>query len=279
MPCRLECECPTRYRVAGLWPARRALAGAAALSLILSGPLRAELRYVWTDKDGIEHVTRDAPSVRTAYAILTVPDQISWRYPPEMNKEIPADKKLSTQELFKRASRSVYWVESRSQDFGSAPQVVYGSAVAISEDLALTNCHVVGTGKDALRLGSGKSDIATDVELVAANFDQDRCVVKVGGLKLQPVGGVRLVSGLDVGESVYAIGNPRGLQRTISEGLISGVRDLPEGRLIQTTTPISSGSSGGGLFDNRGNLIGITALTLTESQNLNFAVPAEDFWK
>jgi S1-C subfamily serine protease len=138
---------------------------------------------------------------------------------------------------------------------------------------------VVGDGKAALRLGAGKTEWATDVELVAANYDGDRCVIKVRGLKLEPIGGIRLISNLDIGESVYAIGNPRGLQRTISEGLVSGVRDQSDGRLIQTTAPISSGSSGGGLFDALGNLIGITALTLANSQNLNFAVPAEDFWK
>ncbi len=249
------------------------------LVLTLSRPAYAELRYVWTDSEGVEHVTHEAPNVRISFQIITVPDDISWRYPPDMPTEAPATKKLSSQQLFKLASRSVYWVESRSQSFGSAPEVAFGSAVAISEDLALTNCHVVGDGKAALRLGSGKTESTTDVELVAANYDGDRCVIRVRGLKLEPIGGVRLLSNLEIGENVYAIGNPRGLQRTISEGLVSGVRDQSDGRLIQTTAPISSGSSGGGLFDALGNLIGITALTLTDSQNLNFAVPAEDFWK
>lgn len=268
-----------RRAAAGLGQTLRALAPAVVVALAVTAPGQAEVRYVWTDKDGTEHVTREAPSVRTAFQIITVPDDISWRHVPDMPPEDPASQKLSSQELFKQSSRSVYWIESRSQDFGTAPRIAYGSAVAITDELAMTNCHVVGDGKAALRLGSGKAETATDVELVAANFDSDRCVVKVTGMKLLPIVGVRLVSNLEVGESVYAIGNPRGLQRTISEGLVSGVRDEADGRLIQTTAPISPGSSGGGLFDNRGNLIGITSLTLTNSQNLNFAVPAEDFWK
>ena len=109
--------------------------------------------------------------------------------------------------------------------------------------------------------------------------DGDRCVIQVHKFKLQPVPGVRATGGLEVGESVYAIGNPRRLQRSLSQGLISGIRDERQGRLIQTTAPISPGSSGGGLFDSRGKLLGITSLTTVDSQNLNFAVSADDFWK
>jgi serine protease Do len=274
-------ECRVRRRECAhsrcKWPV---LSCPIALSLVLTfaTSAKAELRYVWTDKDGTEHVTHEAPGVRTAFQIITVPDDIAWRSQPTMAAELATDKKLSAQELFKQVAPSIYWLESRTTAFGSAPVVTYGSAVAITEDLALTNCHVVGTGKESLRMGGGKSEIATDVELVAANFDTDRCVVKVRGLVLQPIQGIRQASSLDVGEIVYAIGNPRGLQRTISQGLLSGVREMTEGRFIQTTAPISPGSSGGGLFDSRGNLIGITTLTLVNSQNLNFAVPAQDFW-
>lgn len=250
----------------------------AVILLAFANPADAELRYVWTDNDGTEHVTRDAPGVRTAFQIVTVPDDIAWRSQPTMAAELAADNKLSAQELFKQLAPSVYWLESRTTSFGSAPAFAYGSAVAISEDLALTNCHVVGIGKESLRLGAGKNEVATDVELVAANFDSDRCVIKVRGLTLKPIRGIRLVTTLDIGETVYAIGNPRGLQRTISQGLLSGVRDAAETRLIQTTAPISPGSSGGGQFDGRGNLIGITTLTVVDSQNLNFAVSAQDFW-
>jgi soluble lytic murein transglycosylase-like protein len=64
------------------------------------------------------------------------------------------------------------------------------------------------------------------------------------------------------------------LELTISEGLISGLRSTPRGQLIQTSAPISPGSSGGGLFSTDGTLIGLTTLSLKDSQNLNFAIPA-----
>jgi S1-C subfamily serine protease len=151
--------------------------------------------------------------------------------------------------------------------------------VAISEEQVLTNCHVLGGEKRSYVVGSGKSQSTDEVEVVAANYDADRCVLKVRGLFLQPVRGVRAVSGLEVGESVYAIGNPRGLQRTFTDGLVSGVRAVGELRLIQMTAAISPGSSGGGLFDSSGNLLGITSSSLRGAQSVNFAIPAEDFWR
>lgn len=78
-----------------------------------------------------------------------------------------------------------------------------------------------------------------------------------------------------MGQRVYTLGAPLGLELTFSEGMISSLRKADGGLLIQTTTPISPGSSGGGLFDENGVLIGITTFQTTKGQNLNFAVPAE----
>src|SRR5439155_9860037 len=90
---------------------------------------------------------------------------------------------------------------------------------------------------------------------------------------------VRAFGDLAVGEHVFAIGAPRGLERTLSEGLLSGLRHQPGRNLVQTSAAISPGSSGGGLFDERGNLIGITTMQLIGvAQNLNFAVAAGDYW-
>jgi S1-C subfamily serine protease len=257
----------------------RGLGAVVMLAALLGGTAAAEQRYLWTDEEGIPHFTRDAPGKSISYQMVNIPDGIDWRRRPDMAPEVPAARKLSSQELFRQVSGSVVWVESETKDWAAGKSTSYGSAVAISDDLALTNCHIIGSGQGTLRVGGDKQDSTEDVELAAADFDADRCVLHVKGLKLQPVRGIRLISNLDVGETVYAIGNPRGLRRTISQGLVSGVRELAESRFVQATAAISPGSSGGGLFDSRGNLVGITAFTLAESQELNFAVPAEDFWK
>lgn len=75
-----------------------------------------------------------------------------------------------------------------------------------------------------------------------------------------------------VGENVITIGNPRGLENTLSTGIISGVRVVDGITLLQTTTPISPGSSGGPLMTTNGKVVGVTTFYLKESQNVNFAV-------
>jgi cytochrome c-type biogenesis protein CcmH/NrfG len=102
----------------------------------------------------------------------------------------------------------------------------------------------------------------------------DLVQLRVPGLTV-PAVPLRLSTDLRVGERVYAIGAPQGLELSISEGLISGLRLFDGRRAIQTTAPISAGSSGGGLFDDRGRLVGITTFYANDGQNLNFAFPGE----
>ena len=80
---------------------------------------------------------------------------------------------------------------------------------------------------------------------------------------------------LRVGQRVYAIGAPQGLELTLSDGLISGLRDAAGAQIIQTSAAISPGSSGGGLFDDAGELIGVTTFQTKTGQNLIFAIPVE----
>ena len=75
---------------------------------------------------------------------------------------------------------------------------------------------------------------------------------------------------------MYAIGSPSGLRNTLSEGIVSGLREIKGIQHIQTTTPISPGSSGGGLFDAEGKLIGITTFRIGDNGNLNFAVSLDE---
>jgi S1-C subfamily serine protease len=224
-------------------------------------------------------LTHDKPALGTPFREIAVPDPIRWSNAPEMPPELDASGKASGQGLFRQASQSVYWVVQRSASWGQEARTAYGSAVAISENSALTNCHVVAGADAEIVIGSTQPAEQDSAELVAADFEADRCVLKVRHMQLRPVAGMRRADTLEIGEPVYAIGNPRGLELTLSDGLLSGKRLQAERRLLQITAPISPGSSGGGLFDSRGNLIGITTSTLRGAQNINFALPAEDFWR
>lgn len=90
---------------------------------------------------------------------------------------------------------------------------------------------------------------------------------------------VRPYADIKVGERAFTIGTPRGLELTLAEGLVSSKRNSDGVRFIQTSAPILPGSSGGGLFDAQGSLLGITTFLVKDAQNLNFAIAAEEYAK
>jgi hypothetical protein len=182
---------------------------------------------------------------------------------------------LATPELFQRLSPSVLTVEAFT-----ARGVGQGSAVAITKTEALTNCHVV---EGALKIVVKQEKKEFVAELKRADPVSDRCVLSISEPILTPIGGVRAFDTLTVGEPLFTIGAPSGFDLTLSDGILSGRREASGRSFVQTTAPVSPGSSGGGLFDARGNLVGITTLVVVGAeklnQALNFAIPADTYWK
>jgi len=199
---------------------------------------------------------------------------------PALDLAMPAAQSgpaLPAVDLFKTVSPSIYLIVAAKDErtLKRMKSVYEGSAVAISPTLALTNCHIVARHKTIILVQKKSEDVA---RVVASDPKTDRCVIETASLKMHPVHGVRPFADLNVGEKVYTIGNPSGLEATLGEGLVSGLREEDGVRYVQTSAPISPGSSGGGLFDERGNLLGITTFTLADTENLNFAIAAEDYW-
>ncbi|HVY30532.1 MAG TPA: trypsin-like peptidase domain-containing protein [Polyangiaceae bacterium] len=181
---------------------------------------------------------------------------------------------LDARELFKKLSPSVFLLVAERQ-YGTSQ----GSAVAISTTELVTNCHVV---EQALKLTLKQGKDEWPATISRADPSSDRCVVTTSALPLQPVAGMRSYDSLEVGEPAYTLGSPVGLELTLGNGIVSGRRDEQGHHYIQTNAPISPGSSGGGLFDARGNLIGVTTLVLVGrehlNQSLNFAIPIDAFY-
>ena len=174
----------------------------------------------------------------------------------------------SAEDLFADLARStaritVYDISGRA--------VGLGSGVVIAPGTVITNCHVAMAG-GSLNVKVGAEQFPASVEI--ADEEYDLCRLSVSGLSAPPVT-IGSATTLKTGQKVYAIGSPQGLELTISDGIVSGMRDLPQGRVIQTTAPISPGSSGGPLFDAYGRLVGIMTFQHRSGQNLNFAVPAD----
>lgn len=106
-------------------------------------------------------------------------------------------------------------------------------------------------------------------EIVGIDLEHDICVFRAAGASMQPLT-LGTETRVAVGDDVYVGGNPRGLEATISKGIVSAIRT--EQGLIQIDAAISSGSSGGPVVNTRGEVIGIISSSLTNGQNLNFAI-------
>lgn len=204
---------------------------------------------------------------------LPLPSSVLPERPDHINRDL-----LTAAAVFKKVERSVFVVYATpSLADAKARDIMFGSAVAVAEHFLLTNCHVV---KDRPLIRIMRDDTPTTATLVAGDAKADRCLLKSEGPPLVPIAGVRAFKDLAVGEHVFAVGAPVGLEHTLTQGLISGLRNLGGRNLVQTDAPLSPGNSGGGLFDESGNLIGITTLASRAGiQNLNFAVAASDYWE
>lgn len=175
---------------------------------------------------------------------------------------------VTPEQVFSRASRSVVMVYAADT---SHKIVGRGSGVFVAKDILVTNCHVIARGKIFL---VGHRQARLPARLTAYDAAKDLCVMEVQGLDVAPAR-TGDANSVRVGQRVYAVGAPEGFELTLSEGLVSGLREAAGGRYIQTTAAMSEGSSGGGLFDSEGRLIGITAFIYSAGQHLNFAAPAE----
>jgi hypothetical protein len=173
---------------------------------------------------------------------------------------------LTPEQVFDKVSPAVYMVLAGDG---------MGSAVAISEHELLTNCHVV---KDLTQVTLTRDKAKQSADVISVNAKADRCILRTAN-QLEKWVAIRAYDDIKVGEPALTVGTPQGLELTVADGLVSSKRNLDGRRLIQTTAPISPGSSGGGLFDAQGHLLGITTFHLKVGQNLNFAIAAEDFSK
>jgi serine protease Do len=193
------------------------------------------------------------------------------RRPPLQNKQTP-------EEFFAKARSSVWVVLATTliSQSAASSHVSQGSAVAITRSHLLTNYHVVD-GRRLIVVKQG--DQVLEATVVAGDKESDRCVLAVTREALSPADGLRGFEELRVGEQVYTIGSPSAIESTLGQGIVSGLRTVAGRHLVQTTAAISPGSSGGGLFDSAGNLIGITSFLLKNSQGSNFAIAIEDYFR
>jgi hypothetical protein len=174
---------------------------------------------------------------------------------------------LTTPALASRVQKSLVIITTQDSH-GDA--VALGSGFFLTPELVATNLHVLKRSSQAI-VKSALDRIPHPVKDVAAfSLIHDVCVLYVPGAAGTPIS----VSGspVHIGDEILVAGNPEGLEATVSKGIVSAIRS--EGHLIQIDAPISPGSSGGPVVNQRGEVVGLAVSSLVSGQNLNFAVPA-----
>jgi S1-C subfamily serine protease len=178
----------------------------------------------------------------------------------------------SAKDIAKRSLPSVFTVLVTRP---TGEVISQGSAFLITPKHLITNVHVIDAGKNS------------DIYVLNSNFDDPIPVVAIPGLNDQAdlavlEVDVHLGTALplapnepEIGETIFAVGTPKGLDGTFSTGIVSGFRDYAGIEHLQISAPISPGSSGGPVLNSLGEVIGVAVSTVESGQNLNFAVPTD----
>jgi serine protease Do len=158
-----------------------------------------------------------------------------------------------------------------------------GSGFIINEDgFLITNFHVIeGETQISVEVyqqkhGELERKTFKDVKIIAINKFEDMALLKIEDKDAPKFSRVLLgdADAMSVGERVFAIGSPLGLERTVTEGILSTkTREMGGELYLQTTAQINPGNSGGPLFNLRGEVVGITNMKITFGEGLGFAIP------
>lgn len=180
---------------------------------------------------------------------------------------------LTAEQIYKKVTGAVVVIHAYNSNNELAKQ---GSGVVINDKgYIVTNYHVL-EGCERLEVLHNK-EIIPYVDIIGIDVEKDILILKIEEKKFPSIK-IGDIQKITIGQRAYAIGSPLGFENTISEGIISGLRNFKTtGRnFIQISASISPGSSGGAVVNDKGELIGISTLTVSDGQNINFAIPIDD---
>lgn len=183
--------------------------------------------------------------------------------------DAPADSlpSLSAEQIYQRVESSLILVKVQGLEVSSM-----GSGFAVGSGTLVTNEHVIADASDiVVEPASARGARPAKARPVAKHPTVDlallRSEIDMEGL---PLGRFENVT---VGQPVYVASNPKGLEATFSEGIVSSIRSRNGSTILQITAPVSKGSSGGPVLNKAGQVVGVVFAVRPGGQNLNFAVP------
>lgn len=175
--------------------------------------------------------------------------------------------------LVKRVKPSV--VAIATYDANGEP-LMTGSGFFLRPGQVVTNLHVVrGAVKAEIKTLDGKGKVFPVNGTLAVDEEGDLALLNID-MPLERSRATELASDLpDEGEPIFVIGNPLKLEGSVSDGIVSAVREVPNSyRIIQITAPISHGNSGSPVFNLKGQVLGVVTIKVTNGQNINLAIAA-----
>lgn len=176
---------------------------------------------------------------------------------------------MTTSQIAEKYSPSVVTIVALDEN---DQPLALGSGFFINKDGEIVTNHHVLEGCAKAIIKTTKGEKGNILEIIKADPELDLIVAKTSlkNTKYIPLGDSDKIT---AGEDIVAIGNPAGLEGTVSKGIISGIRKAESMQFIQITSPISPGSSGGPVLNMSGEVIGVATAYLDTGQNLNFAMP------
>ena len=155
--------------------------------------------------------------------------------------------------------------------------VSMGSGFFVQSNTIATNYHVIeGAARGIIKLVGMPTKYTID-SILGVDEDNDLALLKVSGSSgTKPLTLINDSDTVKVMDAVYVVGNPKGLEGTLSDGIISNLPTIENTKRLQMTAPISPGSSGGPVLNRKGEVIGVTVSShqALGAQNLNFAIPS-----
>jgi hypothetical protein len=179
---------------------------------------------------------------------------------------------LTPEKLYQKVLPSVMTLEVESQ---SGERFVGNAVLALADDAALTAWHVVADARSVWAVFADGQRVAVTG---CIDYDGVRDLALLKLEKRMPRRQAVLCRELQsVAARAYVIGTPKGYDFSISDGLISQLRSVNGSLQYQVSCPISPGNSGGPILNQRGEVIGIAAWSKADAQNVNFAIPTQEF--
>lgn len=180
----------------------------------------------------------------------------------------PQAHQLTSEQLYETKAPSVVTLSVERANGNSGSGTAF---LALSDNLAVTAWHVVKGAQSVTAKFCDGSEIKV-AGIVDKNEEYDVALLRLESGSRHPL--ALATSEPKVGSKAFVIGSPKGLDFSISDGIISQTPYFGDTKLLQFTCPVSAGNSGGPLFNTAGEVVGVVSWQLKDAQNLNFAIPA-----